>query len=59
MRYQWHGDPKDGQQFHLDYNYSAFLLVDDGTHGHPGSETHFRLNFEAHIAQQKTGVKGE
>lgn len=57
VRYQWHGDPEDGQQFHLDYNYSAFLLVDDGTHGHPGSETHFRLNFEAHIAQQKTGVK--
>ncbi|XP_055991943.1 transient receptor potential cation channel subfamily M member 4 [Sorex fumeus] len=57
-RYRWRGDPEDGQQFHLDYNYSAFLLVDDGTHGHMGGETGFRLSFESFVAQQRTGVRG-
>lgn len=58
-RYPWRGDPEDGVQFPLDYNYSAFFLVDDGTHGCLGGENRFRLSFESHIAQQKTGVGGE
>ncbi|XP_037674925.1 LOW QUALITY PROTEIN: transient receptor potential cation channel subfamily M member 4 [Choloepus didactylus] len=57
-RYPWRGDTEDGVQFPLDYNYSAFLLVDDGTHGRRGGEDRFRLSFEAHIARQKTGVGG-
>uniref|UniRef100_F6Y108 Transient receptor potential cation channel subfamily M member 4 n=1 Tax=Equus caballus TaxID=9796 RepID=F6Y108_HORSE len=57
-RYQWHGDPEDGVQFPLDYNYSAFFLVDDGTHGRLGGENRFRLRFESYIAQQKTGLGG-
>ncbi|KAG8521402.1 Transient receptor potential cation channel subfamily M member 4 [Galemys pyrenaicus] len=57
-RYRWRGDPEDGVQFPLDYNYSAFLLVDDGTHGRLGGENRFRLRFESHVAQQKTGVAG-
>ncbi|XP_036861760.1 transient receptor potential cation channel subfamily M member 4 isoform X2 [Manis javanica] len=57
-RYPWRGDPEDGVQFPLDYNYSAFFLVDDGTHGCLGGENRFRLSFESHIAQQKTGVGG-
>ncbi|XP_058136543.1 transient receptor potential cation channel subfamily M member 4 isoform X1 [Dasypus novemcinctus] len=57
-RYRWRGDTEDGVQFPLDYNYSAFLLVDDGTHGRRGDETRFRLSFESHIARQKTGVGG-
>ncbi|XP_006109539.1 transient receptor potential cation channel subfamily M member 4-like, partial [Myotis lucifugus] len=56
--YRWRGDPQDGVQFPLDYNYSAFLLVDDGTHGRLGGENRFRLRFESYIAQQKTGVGG-
>lgn len=57
--YPWRGDPEDGVQFPLDYNYSAFFLVDDGTHGRLGGETSFRLRFESYIAQQKAGVRGE
>uniref|UniRef100_A0A8C0DHN6 Transient receptor potential cation channel subfamily M member 4 n=1 Tax=Balaenoptera musculus TaxID=9771 RepID=A0A8C0DHN6_BALMU len=57
-RYRWHGDPEDGVQFPLDYNYSAFLLVDDGTHSRLGGENRFRLGFESYLAQQKTGVGG-
>ncbi|XP_039724439.1 transient receptor potential cation channel subfamily M member 4 isoform X1 [Pteropus medius] len=56
--YPWRGDPEDRVQFPLDYNYSAFFLVDDGTHGRLGGETRFRLRFESYIAQQKTGVGG-
>ncbi|XP_045433082.1 transient receptor potential cation channel subfamily M member 4 isoform X5 [Pipistrellus kuhlii] len=56
--YRWRGDPQDGVQFPLDYNYSAFLLVDDGTHGRVGGENRFRLRFESYIAQQKTGLGG-
>lgn len=58
-RYRWRGDPEDGVQFPLDYNYSAFFLVDDGTHGRLGGENRFRLGFESYLAQQKTGVGGE
>ncbi|KAF5925926.1 hypothetical protein HPG69_000417 [Diceros bicornis minor] len=57
-RYPWRGDPEDGVQFPLDYNYSAFFLVDDGTHGRLGGENRFRLRFESYIAQQKTGLGG-
>ncbi|XP_053462912.1 transient receptor potential cation channel subfamily M member 4 isoform X1 [Nycticebus coucang] len=56
--YRWRGDPEDGVQFPLDYNYSAFFLVDDGTHGLLGGENRFRLRFESYIAQQKAGVGG-
>ncbi|KAL4666478.1 hypothetical protein H8959_005167 [Pygathrix nigripes] len=55
-RYRWHGDPEDGVQFPLDYNYSAFFLVDDGTHCRLGGESRFRLRLESYISQQKTGV---
>lgn len=57
-RYKWRGDPEDGVEFPLDYNYSAFFLVDDGTHGRLGGENRFRLQFESYVAQQKTGVGG-
>uniref|UniRef100_A0A8C5NY63 Transient receptor potential cation channel, subfamily M, member 4 n=1 Tax=Jaculus jaculus TaxID=51337 RepID=A0A8C5NY63_JACJA len=57
-RYRWHGDPEDGIEFPLDYNYSAFFLVDDGTQGRMGGENRFRLRFESYVAQQKTGVGG-
>ncbi|XP_023562452.1 transient receptor potential cation channel subfamily M member 4 [Octodon degus] len=57
-KYQWRGDPEDGVEFHLDYNYSAFFLVDDGTHGRVGGEDRFRLRFESYVSQQKTGVGG-
>lgn len=58
-RYRWRGDPEDGVEFPLDYNYSAFFLVDDGTYGRMGGENRFRLRFESYVAQQKTGVGGE
>lgn len=58
-RYRWRGDPEDGVEFPLDYNYSAFFLVDDGTYGRLGGENRFRLRFESYVAQQKTGVGGE
>ncbi|XP_073742822.1 transient receptor potential cation channel subfamily M member 4 isoform X3 [Callorhinus ursinus] len=57
-RYPWRGNSEDGVQFPLDYNYSAFFLVDDGTHGRLGGENRFRLRFESYVAQQKTGVGG-
>ncbi|GAB1292064.1 Transient receptor potential cation channel subfamily M member 4 [Apodemus speciosus] len=57
-RYRWRGDPEDGVEFPLDYNYSAFFLVDDGTYGRLGGENRFRLRFESYVAQQKTGVGG-
>ncbi|XP_071460258.1 transient receptor potential cation channel subfamily M member 4 isoform X2 [Marmota flaviventris] len=57
-KYRWHGDPEDGIEFPLDYNYSAFFLVDDGTHGRLGGEDRFRLRFETYVSQQKTGVGG-
>ncbi|XP_058530795.1 transient receptor potential cation channel subfamily M member 4 isoform X1 [Ochotona princeps] len=57
-KYRWRGDPEDGVEFPLDYNYSAFFLVDDGTHGRMGGEDHFRLRFEYYVAQQKTGLGG-
>lgn len=57
-KYRWRGDPEDGVEFPLDYNYSAFFLVDDGTHGRAGGEDRFRLRFESYVAQQKTGVGG-
>uniref|UniRef100_A0A667HWU5 Transient receptor potential cation channel subfamily M member 4 n=1 Tax=Lynx canadensis TaxID=61383 RepID=A0A667HWU5_LYNCA len=57
-RYPWRGEPDDGVQCPLDYNYSAFFLVDDGTHGRLGGENRFRLRFESYVAQQKTGVGG-
>uniref|UniRef100_A0A8C0NUY5 Transient receptor potential cation channel subfamily M member 4 n=2 Tax=Canis lupus familiaris TaxID=9615 RepID=A0A8C0NUY5_CANLF len=57
-RYPWRGEPEDRVQFPLDYNYSAFFLVDDGTHGRLGGENRFRLRFESYVAQQKTGVGG-
>uniref|UniRef100_A0A8C3VZA9 Transient receptor potential cation channel subfamily M member 4 n=1 Tax=Catagonus wagneri TaxID=51154 RepID=A0A8C3VZA9_9CETA len=57
-KYKWRGEPEDELQFPLDYNYSAFFLVDDGTHGRLGGENRFRLGFESYVAQQKTGVGG-
>uniref|UniRef100_U3BL50 Transient receptor potential cation channel subfamily M member 4 isoform 1 n=1 Tax=Callithrix jacchus TaxID=9483 RepID=U3BL50_CALJA len=57
-QYDWRHDPKDGVQFPLDYNYSAFFLVDDGTHGRLGGENRFRLRLESYISQQKAGVGG-
>ncbi|XP_064150062.1 transient receptor potential cation channel subfamily M member 4 [Loxodonta africana] len=62
-RYPWRSSPEDRdqedrRQFPLDYNYSAFFLVDDGTHGRLGGENHFRLSFESYISRQKTGVGG-
>ncbi|KAL0609844.1 Transient receptor potential cation channel subfamily M member 4 [Plecturocebus cupreus] len=57
-QYDWRRDPKDGVQCPLDYNYSAFFLVDDGTHGRRGGENRFRLRLESYISQQKTGVGG-
>ncbi|XP_064237127.1 transient receptor potential cation channel subfamily M member 4 isoform X1 [Aotus nancymaae] len=57
-QYDWRRDPKDGVQFPLDYNYSAFFLVDDGTHGRLGGESRFRLRLESYISQQKAGVGG-
>ncbi|KAM9632313.1 transient receptor potential cation channel subfamily M member 4 [Trichechus inunguis] len=62
-RYPWRSNPKDRDQedsgqCSLDYNYSAFFLVDDGTQGRLGGENRFRLSFESYIARQKTGVGG-
>ncbi|XP_074075869.1 transient receptor potential cation channel subfamily M member 4 isoform X2 [Macrotis lagotis] len=57
-RYHWQGGLEDGGQCPLDYNYSAFFLVDDGTHGCFGGETRFRAKLEYHISRQKTGVGG-
>ncbi|XP_026064209.1 transient receptor potential cation channel subfamily M member 4 [Carassius auratus] len=42
----------------LDNNHQAFLLVDDGSVGHRGSETMFRANLEDFISHQRTGIWG-
>lgn len=42
----------------LDNNHQAFLLVDDGSVGHRGSETSFRANLEDFISHQRTGIWG-
>ncbi|XP_075392654.1 transient receptor potential cation channel subfamily M member 4 isoform X2 [Tenrec ecaudatus] len=62
-KYPWRNSPEaEAQaalgQFSLDYNYSAFFLVDDGTHGRLGGENRFRLSFESYISRQKTGIGG-
>ncbi|XP_043854484.1 transient receptor potential cation channel subfamily M member 4 isoform X2 [Dromiciops gliroides] len=57
-RYPWRGSLEDGAQCPLDYNYSAFFLVDDGTHGRFGGETRFRAKLESYISRQKTGAGG-
>ncbi|XP_029441990.1 LOW QUALITY PROTEIN: transient receptor potential cation channel subfamily M member 4-like, partial [Rhinatrema bivittatum] len=49
----------DGPCFSLDNNYSAFLLVDDGTRQRMGGETVFRARLEEHISHQKTGIGGK
>ncbi|KAG8433963.1 hypothetical protein GDO86_012355 [Hymenochirus boettgeri] len=49
----------DGPTYSLDNNYSAFLLVDDGSYGQMGGETSFRFKLEEHISRQKTGVGGK
>ncbi|XP_038608576.1 transient receptor potential cation channel subfamily M member 4 isoform X1 [Tachyglossus aculeatus] len=56
--YSWRGGPEDGPPYPLDNNYSAFFLVDDGTHGRFGGETRFQARLENFISQQKTGVGG-
>ncbi|XP_069461761.1 transient receptor potential cation channel subfamily M member 4 isoform X2 [Ambystoma mexicanum] len=48
----------DGPTCSLDNNYSAFLLVDDGTQHKLGGETDFRARLEEHISRQKTGIGG-
>ncbi|XP_067876114.1 transient receptor potential cation channel subfamily M member 4a [Heterodontus francisci] len=42
----------------LDDNYSAFLLVDDGTNNQMGGEIQFQARLEQHILTQKTGIGG-
>uniref|UniRef100_A0A8C1WI09 Transient receptor potential cation channel, subfamily M, member 4a n=1 Tax=Cyprinus carpio TaxID=7962 RepID=A0A8C1WI09_CYPCA len=39
----------------LDNNHQAFLLIDDGSVGHRGTETMFRANLEDFISHQRTG----
>uniref|UniRef100_A0A6I8P005 Transient receptor potential cation channel subfamily M member 4 n=1 Tax=Ornithorhynchus anatinus TaxID=9258 RepID=A0A6I8P005_ORNAN len=56
--YSWRGGLEDGPPYPLDNNYSAFFLVDDGTHGRLGGETRFQSRLENFISQQKTGVGG-
>uniref|UniRef100_G3VAA5 Transient receptor potential cation channel subfamily M member 4 n=1 Tax=Sarcophilus harrisii TaxID=9305 RepID=G3VAA5_SARHA len=56
--YFWQKGLKDGTQCPLDYNYSAFFLVDDGTYGIFGGETRFRAKLESYISRQKTGIRG-
>lgn len=43
----------------LDNNHQAFLLIDDGSVGHRGTETMFRANLEDFISHQRTGIWGE
>ncbi|XP_027715110.1 transient receptor potential cation channel subfamily M member 4 isoform X1 [Vombatus ursinus] len=57
-QYNWRGNLEDDAQYSLDYNYSAFFLVDDGTYGRFGGETRFRAKLESYISRQKTGVGG-
>uniref|UniRef100_UPI00398E55D5 transient receptor potential cation channel subfamily M member 4a n=1 Tax=Pristiophorus japonicus TaxID=55135 RepID=UPI00398E55D5 len=42
----------------LDDNYSAFLLVDDGSNNRMGGEIQFQARLEEHILTQKTGIGG-
>ncbi|XP_067830631.1 transient receptor potential cation channel subfamily M member 4-like isoform X2 [Heptranchias perlo] len=42
----------------LDDNYSAFLLVDDGTNNRVGGEIQFQARLEEHILTQRTGIGG-
>ncbi|XP_041034022.1 transient receptor potential cation channel subfamily M member 4a isoform X3 [Carcharodon carcharias] len=42
----------------LDDNYSAFLLVDDGTNNRMGGEIQFQARLEEHILTQRTGIGG-
>lgn len=44
----------DGPTYSLDSNYSAFMLVDDGTNQKVGGEKYFRSRLEDFISQQKT-----
>uniref|UniRef100_A0A8C1K0W4 Transient receptor potential cation channel, subfamily M, member 4a n=1 Tax=Cyprinus carpio TaxID=7962 RepID=A0A8C1K0W4_CYPCA len=52
-RYYVHNMPRESSC--LDNNHQAFLLVDDGSVGHRGSETMFRANLEDFISHQRTG----
>ncbi|XP_062918446.1 transient receptor potential cation channel subfamily M member 4-like [Mobula hypostoma] len=45
-------------QYALDDNYSAFLLVDNGTNNQMGGETQFQARLEKHILTQRTGIGG-
>ncbi|XP_051898955.1 transient receptor potential cation channel subfamily M member 4-like isoform X2 [Pristis pectinata] len=45
-------------QHALDDNYSAFLLVDNGTNNQMGGEIQFQARLEEHILTQRTGVGG-
>lgn len=56
-RYYVHNMPNESSC--LDNNHQAFLLVDDGSVGHRGSETSFRANLEDFISHQRTGIWGE
>ncbi|TRY59938.1 hypothetical protein DNTS_017602 [Danionella cerebrum] len=55
-RYYVHNLPHESSC--LDNNHQAFLLVDDGSVGHKGSETTFRANLEDIISHQRTGIWG-
>uniref|UniRef100_A0A673H0C4 Transient receptor potential cation channel subfamily M member 4-like n=1 Tax=Sinocyclocheilus rhinocerous TaxID=307959 RepID=A0A673H0C4_9TELE len=55
-RYYVHNMPRESSC--LDNNHQAFLLVDDGSVGHRGSETMFRANLEDFISHQRTGIWG-
>ncbi|XP_038639896.1 transient receptor potential cation channel subfamily M member 4-like [Scyliorhinus canicula] len=47
-----------GAEHALDENYSAFLLVDDGTNNRMGGEIQFQARLEEHILTQRTGIGG-
>ncbi|XP_078387781.1 transient receptor potential cation channel subfamily M member 4a isoform X1 [Cetorhinus maximus] len=51
------GSEKDADHA-LDDNYSAFLLVDDGTNNRMGGEIQFQARLEEHILTQRTGIGG-
>ncbi|XP_048061675.1 transient receptor potential cation channel subfamily M member 4a [Megalobrama amblycephala] len=55
-RYYVHNMPRESSC--LDNNHQAFLLVDDGSVSHRGSETTFRVNLEDFISHQRTGIWG-
>ncbi|XP_060705249.1 transient receptor potential cation channel subfamily M member 4a isoform X2 [Hemiscyllium ocellatum] len=46
------------EEYTLDDNYSAFLLVDDGTNNRMGGEIQFQAQLEQHILTQRTGIGG-